>query len=1216
MNTPRLTPLRVAVRPVLALLALPLALPTLASAQAVAQPKVTDTKADDPSAKKEKDVVELSPFEVKSEKDSGYFAENTLAGSRLNTNLADIAASITVVTKQQMEDTGSLDINDVFRYEANTEGSSSYTPSITDRGTAKDAIAGYTFGNDGTTTTNAQANRVRGLSSPDAAVNYFPTNSRVPFDSYNTQSVEISRGPNSLLFGLGSPSGIVNQTAAQAVLNKDTNQVQLRTDQYGTFRTSLAMNRSLIHDKLAVYGALLYNNTQFQRKPSFELTRRQYGAITYKPFSKTVIRAFAENYMDNAHRPNSMTPRDFITPWLQAGRPSYDPLTRSVTILDTGKVIGPIVFNTLSPGYIAGYPTGTGAFTTTTSPQYVPGLAVQDSTARPVEYIDGGVITAFFQRQPNFYAPAQTNPATAVPSAASLGYAPQDPRYAILDRFMTASTNLPIPTASINGKTYTYGSYQLPGSTSKSIYDYTKYNTLQANFSELHASNYSAEIEQQILPNLYFNAGWFRQDIDSAENATLSQLTGATLTVDTNINLPNGQKNPYYGLPYLSDIGPDTFFHPETDDNYRAMLAYDLDLTKQNNFLHWLGKHRFLGLWSEQDAISRTERWRMTIPVADADGTLRYLPNFKTTPTAALWSTPNLSRQFYLARPGSPQGTVTEGSGYYGNQGWNAPLNTSVNVWNYTTGQFQNDAIVERIAFADNGSFVQQREVKSTNFAVQSNLLGDRLITTLGWRHDDYRARKTTTGIISKVDGTQVAPALSAADIYHTGDGYADYNLVMNRWNRWDKLSGQTRTLGGAFRPLKDMPFIKRLVGEGTTAHEFLQSLAFYYNDSSNFNPPAAFQTDYFGKPLPKPTGTDREIGVGFSMLQNKLVARINWFTTHNQDERTSAASTLLGRLAYGDTTLMIPWAQAVVRLRDYGFGITTNQVWNADTAYPVGTDVNKTAEVYKLLQLPVNYYSGVSPAGTQDSVSKGTEIQVTYNPSRHWTMKLTAAKQAVIYSHVAPQYDDWLAARMPVWLAASATDIPDFTDASGARFSLKNFWNAYGYSSNTNPNDPGGNTSTQAYFNNTVVSQVALAKALEGAVAPDQRKYSASYLTNYTFTEGKLKGIGLGGSQRYASKAAIGYFGKVGDPTQPLTINLADVTRPVYDKGVYTTDLWISYSRKIWGDRIGWKIQLNCNNATEGGHLQPVAVNFDGTPWAYRIIDSRQFVLTSTFSF
>ena len=158
---------------------------------------------------------------------------------------------------------------------------------------AKDSIGGYTFGNDGTTTTNAQSNRIRGLNSPDAAINNYSTNSRVPFDSYNTQSVEISRGPNSLLFGLGTPSGVVNQTASQASLNRNTNQVQLRTDQYGSFRTSLAFNRSLIKDKLAVYLAFLYNNQQFQRKPSFELTRRQYAAITYRPFKNTTIRAFA-----------------------------------------------------------------------------------------------------------------------------------------------------------------------------------------------------------------------------------------------------------------------------------------------------------------------------------------------------------------------------------------------------------------------------------------------------------------------------------------------------------------------------------------------------------------------------------------------------------------------------------------------------------------------------------------------------------------------------------------------------------------------------------------------------------------------------------------------------------------------------------------------------------------------------------------------------------
>jgi len=46
----------------------------------------------------------------------------------MNTNLADLGASVSVVTKQQFEDTASTDINDIFRYEVNTEGSLTYTP--------------------------------------------------------------------------------------------------------------------------------------------------------------------------------------------------------------------------------------------------------------------------------------------------------------------------------------------------------------------------------------------------------------------------------------------------------------------------------------------------------------------------------------------------------------------------------------------------------------------------------------------------------------------------------------------------------------------------------------------------------------------------------------------------------------------------------------------------------------------------------------------------------------------------------------------------------------------------------------------------------------------------------------------------------------------------------------------------------------------------------
>lgn len=1163
------------------------------------------------------DTIVLTPFSVTTSKDSGYFAENTLAGSRLNTNLSDLAASITVVTKQQLDDTASLDINDVFKYEANTEGSGSFTPSITDRGTAKDAVAGYSLGNDGGTTTNAQSNRVRGLSAPDAAINYFPTNTRIPFDSYNTQSVEIARGPNSILSGLGSPAGIVNQTVAQATLNRNTNEVTVRTDQYGSFRTSFSLNRSLLPDKLAVYVAFLYNNQQFERKPSSDLTRRQYGAITYKPFKKTTIRAFAEGYLNNANRPNFVSPRDFVTPWIKSGRPVYDPIARTVTKLDGGQTFGPYVLSTLSPGYVAtvngvAVPASAAALTATTSPWFVPGITF-DNISRPLLRLNNGSIVDYFQRQPVLYRPVQTNPEVAVPTAASLGWVPQDPRYAILDRQWTASTNQPIPTTTIGGKTYTYGSYQLPGVTDKSIYDWKKYNINQANFAKLRAGNYNAEIEQEILPNLFFNAGWLRQDIDSTENYTISQLTGATVTVDTNSKLINGQNNAYVGLPYISDSTPDTFYQPETDDNYRAMLAYDLDLSKESGWKKWLGHHRLLGLWSEQDVKGKVERWRLAFTGGDADGTLRYLPNTTLNNGYNLWNDHAFARNYYLSSPGNPQGVVTQSTGFFGNRGWDSAFTTPIEVYNYNTGQFQKDQLTIQDAFADNGSYTRQREVKSTTFAVQSNLLEDRLITTLGWRRDEYRARRTTTGAITRVDGTTVAPALTALQVFHTNNGIADYDMVMNRWNRWDELSGETRTLGGAFRPLKGWTAIDRKANDGSVLADLARNFSLYYNQSSNFNPPTAFQTDYFARPLPKPTGSGKDGGFGFSMLNNKLVARVNWFTTENLNERTSQAGTLLTRLAYGDTTLMVPWAQSVVRLRHGANPAVSN--WNSDTVNPL-TSTALTQEVWDLVKLPVNYYAGTSVAGTQNSKAKGVELQVTYNPLPNWTMKLTGGKQETVYSKVAPEYDAWLAVRMPVWLAATAPDIPDFVDGAGTAYSLKSFWNGYGYTSAARQSNTDGSTTTQNYFNNTVVSQVALAKALEGAVAADQRKYHMSYLTNYVFREGKLKGFSVGGSERWESKAAIGYFGKVGDPTQPLNINLADITRPVYDKGNFYTDLWVSYSRKLFNDRIGWKLQLNVNNVTEGGHLQATAVNFDGTPWAYRIIDSRQFILTSSFTF
>ena len=51
-------------------------------------------------------VIELSPFTVTSEKDTGYVATNTLAGSRLNSSLKETPGALDVLTKDFLDDIG------------------------------------------------------------------------------------------------------------------------------------------------------------------------------------------------------------------------------------------------------------------------------------------------------------------------------------------------------------------------------------------------------------------------------------------------------------------------------------------------------------------------------------------------------------------------------------------------------------------------------------------------------------------------------------------------------------------------------------------------------------------------------------------------------------------------------------------------------------------------------------------------------------------------------------------------------------------------------------------------------------------------------------------------------------------------------------------------------------------------------------------------------
>ena len=157
--------------------------------------------------------VELSPFVVIEQTDTGYAATNSLDGSRLNTALRDTPASISVFTKDFLDDIGATSLEEILRYDVNAD---------------------MTFGGDDPVGAGSQDNmfgdqgvtfNVRGLagsSSIDGFQNAIQPN------TYNIERVGSTRGPNAILFGTGSAGGNLNFRTRRPVLSRNSTSVELK----------------------------------------------------------------------------------------------------------------------------------------------------------------------------------------------------------------------------------------------------------------------------------------------------------------------------------------------------------------------------------------------------------------------------------------------------------------------------------------------------------------------------------------------------------------------------------------------------------------------------------------------------------------------------------------------------------------------------------------------------------------------------------------------------------------------------------------------------------------------------------------------------------------------------------------------------------------------------------------------------------------------------
>ncbi len=248
--------------------------------------------------------VQLSPFEVTTDKDVGYQAGNTASGSRFNTSLKDTSAAVMVFTPEFLADFGANSIADIIGYAPNMQ--------VDMLDTSADANPQFLGGADLRDTRI----RVRGLSA-STAQDFFETG--IPIDVYNTERLELSSGPNSILFGFGAPGGLVNVMNKRAQVRRNCTAFRTQLGQWSYSRFELDHNQVIVPGKLALRLNGLQQNSQGWRTYDFNDIDRGAISLRVNPWVQTSVIANYENGQLKSHVSRPINAFDSLALWQARG---------------------------------------------------------------------------------------------------------------------------------------------------------------------------------------------------------------------------------------------------------------------------------------------------------------------------------------------------------------------------------------------------------------------------------------------------------------------------------------------------------------------------------------------------------------------------------------------------------------------------------------------------------------------------------------------------------------------------------------------------------------------------------------------------------------------------------------------------------------------------------------------------------------------------------
>ena len=163
-------------------------------------------------AQKEPDSIQLSPFEVRSDRDTGYYSRETLQAGRTATELKDTPVALTVLNKQFLDDIAATSLLDAEIWSVNT--SPTYNPGLSPTGSNH-----------------------RGPNFSFFSRNYFLW--YVNSDSFSAERFEFGRGPNGVLFGDGNIGGLATTMTKQAYIGRpQSTAITARMDSWGGYRAT------------------------------------------------------------------------------------------------------------------------------------------------------------------------------------------------------------------------------------------------------------------------------------------------------------------------------------------------------------------------------------------------------------------------------------------------------------------------------------------------------------------------------------------------------------------------------------------------------------------------------------------------------------------------------------------------------------------------------------------------------------------------------------------------------------------------------------------------------------------------------------------------------------------------------------------------------------------------------------------------------------------